>query len=123
MPIHNRFYVAQGKDPDPRLLMSLGPLLQVEISIPTALSRVLEKREVPIPPPIMGWALIDTGATRTCADAEALSKLGVSPIGVVKTGTAGGTVDQKLYPARLRFPTEGFEIEFRSVIGLFTLAF
>jgi len=32
-------------------------------------------------------------------------------------GTAGGPVQQSLYPAKFRFPGEAFEIEFSSVVG------
>jgi len=43
--------------------------------------------------------------------------LGVNPIGVTLMGTAGGPVQQSLYPAKFRFPGEAFEIEFSSVVG------
>jgi hypothetical protein len=60
----------------------MGPLLQVEISIPSALEQLLAAQNQPIPSPKTGWALIDTGATRTCVDAKTVSALGVNPIGV-----------------------------------------
>jgi hypothetical protein len=62
--------------------------------------------------------LIDTGATRSCVDSKVIASLGVKPIGVAVTGTAGGPVQQYRYPARFRFPGEGLEIEFSSVIGV-----
>lgn len=117
MPVHNRFFLASGNKINPEVLARSGPILQVEVSVPTPLSKFLASKEKPIPQSVTGWALIDTGATRSCVDAQALAKLGVSPIGLVETGTAGGTVPQHLYPARLRFPGEGLEVEFSSLIG------
>jgi predicted aspartyl protease len=96
----------------------MGPLLQVEVYVPSALEQLLIAQNQPIPPPRTGWALIDTGATKSCVDINAISTLGVNPIGVTLTGTAGGQVQQPLYPARFRFPGEAFEQEFSSVIGV-----
>jgi len=118
MPVHNRFFLGQGAKIDPHVLAQAGPLLHVEVSVPTALGRYLAERGQPIPAPVAGWALLDTGATRSCVDASVLQKLGLSPVGVVQTATAGGMVPQYLYPARLRFPAEGLDIEFASVIGV-----
>ena len=118
MPVHSRFFLAPGNRINPHLLARSGPVLQVEVSVPTALSKFLASKERPVPQPLTGWALIDTGATRSCADATVLTKLGLSPIGVVEAGTAGGKIRQYLYPAKLRFPGEGLEIEFTSLIGV-----
>jgi hypothetical protein len=91
--------------------------LPVEVSIPTALAQVLAAQNQVAPPPATGIALIDTGATRSCVDSKIISQLGVNPIGVITTGTAGGPVQQSLFPARFRFPGEGLDLEFSSVIG------
>ncbi len=117
MPIHNRFFL-QGGQINPNVLIQTGPLLQVEVAIPPALAQLLTAQNQPIPPAVQGFALIDTGATRSCVDAQVISSLGVQPIGLIATGTAGGQVQQSLYPAKLRFPAEGLEIEFSSVIGV-----
>jgi|FaiFalDrversion3_1042247.scaffolds.fasta_scaffold21286_1 hypothetical protein len=117
MPVHNRFFL-QGNQIGPHVLMQTGPLLQVEVSIPSTLAQLLTAQNQAIPPPVTGWALIDTGATRSCVDSKVIASLGVKPIGVAVTGTAGGPVQQYRYPARFRFPGEGLEIEFSSVIGV-----
>jgi hypothetical protein len=99
--------------------MSAGPLMQVQVEVPQALAAYLSKQGQPIPAPQSGWALIDTGATRTCVDRDVLTKLGVQPTGTVKTGTAAGQVEQLLFPAKLSFPVAGnFQIEFGSVIAV-----
>jgi len=117
MPVHNRFFL-QGNQINPQVLVQTGPLLQVEVSIPSALEQLLNTQNQPIPSPITGWALIDTEATRSCVDKRTITQLSVNPIGITMTGTAGGQVQQYLYPAKFRFPGEGLEIEFSSVVGV-----
>ena len=118
MPIHNHFFRDQNNAPAPPALVSIGPLLQVQVMLPPALAALLGKENQPIPPPQAGWALIDTGATRTCVDKTILEALGVQPTGSVTTGTAAGPVEQSLYPAKLNFPAANFELDFGSVVGV-----
>jgi hypothetical protein len=93
--------------------------MQVQVEVPQALAAYLSKQGQPIPAPQSGWALIDTGATRTCVDRDVLTRLGVQPTGTVKTGTAAGQVEQLLFPAKLSFPAAGnFQVEFGSVIAV-----
>ncbi|MEX2372252.1 MAG: hypothetical protein WD800_00470, partial [Dehalococcoidia bacterium] len=67
----------------------------------------------------MGWALLDTGASTTCIDGAVLRSLSVPPIGVAAVGTAGGQVQQGIYPAALRFPgMDDMQVEFSSVLGV-----
>jgi hypothetical protein len=121
MPVHNHFFRRQnqGQEPSPEGLMGAGPLMQVQVEVPQALAAYLSKQGQPIPAPQSGWALIDTGATRTCVDRDVLTRLGVQPTGTVKTGTAAGQVEQLLFPAKLSFPAAGnFQVEFGSVIAV-----
>lgn len=63
--------------------------------------------------------MIDTGATRTCVDEPILKNaLALKPIGIVNSGTAGGSVQQALYPARLVFTEQKLDLEFSSVVGV-----
>lgn len=119
MPVHNRFYIDRSTNrPNPNHLVHAGPILQVEVAIPSALAQHLTEHNLPIPPSVSGFALIDTGATRSCIDVQAISTLEVSSIGITTTMTAAGPAQQNLYPARFRFPGEGLEIEFSSVVGV-----
>ena len=119
MPIHNRHYVDQSiKEHIPAALATVGAILEVQIQIPKALSDLLESQNQVIPPPVTGFALIDTGATRTCADQLALSGLGINPIGLVSMGTAGGPTQCPLFPARLWFPSLNLGAEFDSIVGV-----
>jgi hypothetical protein len=101
-----------------RLLLDGGPLLLVTISIPSALERDLAAKNLPMPQALRGLALIDTGASRTCVDATAIRRLGVSAIDRAMCGTANGVVQQNLFPARFSFPAISLDIEFASVIGV-----
>lgn len=69
------------------VLASNGPILDVSVSIPQALANLYARHQQPIPSPVTGIAMIDTGATRSCVHGPIMSQLGVNPIGVVTSGT------------------------------------
>ena len=117
MPTLNNFSFQQSPggtlQPAPKTLMSAGPIIQVQFEVPTALASILQKNNIPIPSPIEGAALIDTGATLTSIDVGILTRLGINPVGVANVGTAGGPQRQSIYPARITFPgtaLPGFEL-------------
>src|SRR5438132_7889241 len=76
-----------------------GPILDISVTIPQALANLYARQQIPLPSPIAGIALIDTGATRSCVHGPIMSQLGVNPIGVVTSGTAAGPVPHNLFPA------------------------
>lgn len=123
MGVHNhQWYLqpgngSQGTDAI-TFLETFGPITQVEVHVPTALADFLQQTTQPIPQPVIGWALIDTGATSTCVDSSVIQSLGVPPIGVAAVGTAGGPQQQPVFPAALRFTGMGnTHEEFASVLG------
>jgi len=118
MSVYNRFFLQQDGQLNPRILISAGPVLRVEISVPNSLADLLTRQKRSIPPPKTGFALIDTGATKSGVDKSAISELGVQPVGITSILTAGGRVEQSLFPAHFRFPGEGMDIEFSSVLGV-----
>lgn len=118
MPIHNHFFLQQDGQLNPNILVSTGPILSVEVSIPQELADLLTKEKKAIPSPRAGFALIDTGATRSGVDKSVITQLGVQPVGLAKTLTAGGEVEQNLFPAHFRFPGENIDIDFSSVLGV-----
>jgi hypothetical protein len=119
MPVYDGEFRTQAGQPRPGGLLQAGPVLPVEIAVPTALSSFLSARNQQIPAPVAGFALIDTGATRSCVDSQVISSLGVNPIGITSLGTARGRSQHHLYPAKFNFPAmKGFEIEFGSVVGV-----
>jgi hypothetical protein len=102
----------------PARLAQYGPIIDVLISIPLALAELYTKQNKPIPSPIAGIGLIDTGATRSCVHDEIMKQLGVYPIGVATSGTAAGQVQHSLYPAHFSFPAANINIDFSSVVGV-----
>ena len=119
MPIHNRHYVDSTSHQHlPSALAAVGAILEVQIQVPKALSALLEAQNQVVPQPVTGFALIDTGATRTCADESSLSSLGINPIGIVSMGTAGGPTQCPLFPARLWFPSLNLGADFDSIVGV-----
>lgn len=119
MPIHNRHYMDQSRHEHfPAGLVAIGAALEVQIQVPKALADLLESQNQPIPPPVVGFALIDTGATRTCADQSSLTSLRINPMGLVTMGTAGGPMQCQLFPARLWFSSLSLGAEFDSIVGV-----
>jgi hypothetical protein len=122
MPTHNNFSFAPGRggmlQPSPQALAAVGPLIQIRIELPSALAANLLAASQPIPNPVDGLALIDTGATITSVHSVILTGLGINPVGVANVGTAGGPQQQSTYPARFSFPgtsLPGFDLA--QVIG------
>jgi hypothetical protein len=70
MPIFNSQFFendpAGGHRLGPTTLANLGPALAVSVAIPQALADLYTRQQRPLPSPITGIALIDTGATRSC---------------------------------------------------------
>ncbi len=121
MPVYNSQFFENFPDGrhkiSPLVLATIGPVLAVSVSIPQALAELYTKQQVPLPSPITGMALIDTGATRSCVHGPIMSELKVNPIGVVTSHTAAGPVLHSLYPAHFTFPVAKIEIDFASVVG------
>ena len=118
MPLYDGEFRTGAGDPGPGGLIQAGPVLPVEVAVSSHLSKLLAEQGKDIPPPVSGFVLIDTGATRSCVDIDAISKLGVNPIGIVDLGTAGGKSQHYLYPAKFSFPAIRFEVEFSSLVGV-----
>ncbi len=100
------------------VLAKEGPFLEVSVSVPQALAEFNTKNNIPIPSPITGIALIDTGASKSCVHASIMKQLQVSPIGVATSGSAAGQFTHSLFPAHFTFPVAKIEIDFTSVVGV-----
>jgi len=99
----------------PEALRARGGIFPVQISLPQVLADYLGQRGLPIPPPVSGNALIDTGASVSVVDLSVLSTLQISPISVVTVLTPTGSARQNLYPARFILPA--VVIDVTGVIG------
>lgn len=103
--------------PEPFRLQVAGPRVAIQIEVPSPLAKRLTEWGKPIPQPLTGWGLIDTGATSTAVSASAMSALGVSPVGVASVGTAGGRHEQPVFPLKLSLVQVGLALEFSQVTG------
>lgn len=111
MPVFNRYYLV----PNPALpgsglfgggvLFNAGPRVPVEIRVPNVLATYLTEKGKPVPAPVTGEALVDTGASISCVDETAIRGLGVNPVGIAQVGTpsTAGT-PQLQYPVLFQFP-------------------
>jgi len=91
--------------------------MAVQIEVPRALGQQFARSNQPIPQPITEVALIDTGATISAVHAPLIQQLGVAPVGVAKTGTAGGQHQQNLYPLRIGLTELTETIDYNQVLG------
>lgn len=81
--------------------MQRGPVVPVELRVPAKLEELLTKQGNPVPDPLRGPGLIDTGASISMVDEGAIAKLEIAPVGTTNLGTAGGQAQCALYPVRL----------------------
>jgi len=95
----------QALVPGSVVLAKQGFLLGIELRVPEQLEKLFLSENKPVPDPLTGPGLVDTGATFSMIDEDAVAHLCVSPVGVVTLGTAGGSKQSALYPVRLAIPT------------------
>jgi hypothetical protein len=81
-----------------------GPVVQVEIGLPEALEDFCVTNNIPVPPSISGFALIDKGASATAAHEGSLLSLGLQPIDSIPMHTLFGDRRSFVYSAKVSFP-------------------
>jgi len=121
VPVYNHYYILNNQI-RPELLKVKGPIIPVEISVPTLLVEHMTTAGVPIPKPATGFALIDTGASISAVDIDIITGLQVRPVGITEVFIAGDKeshkVMQNIFPAKFSFPgTPLPTIEFTAVLG------
>mgnify|MGYP001564370801 CR=1 FL=1 len=123
MPIHNHFTFEPNPSNPSQLrpgrsgLSALGPLMQVEVSIPDELAQYFTENNMPIPSPLTGMGLIDTGASITAVDVSIIQQLSIQPVGISNVFTPQGSAQQELFPIKLAFVGTQITINFSSVLG------
>ena len=96
----------------PAVLQSTGPVLQASVSVPVAERDARATLGRPIPEPVGGLVLIDTGASSTCVSQDAAARLNLKPLRIAQGLGAGGTHRNPVYFVR-------FEVAFGdSITGL-----
>lgn len=118
MPVYNRTYWPGNQVGYHHNLRLFGPIIPVQIALPQALAQYLISTNSPVPTPVSGMALIDTGASITSVDNTVFQSLNVQPVGVANVGGAHGAAQQSVFPASISFPgTQLTGLAFNQVIG------
>jgi predicted aspartyl protease len=126
MPVLNLQYSGEGNQPDgsvvtltPSQAFSVrGPLIQVSISVEQHMAEQLLQQGATLPQPVVGLALLDTGASSTCIDEALAQQLGVSPVDIVHVASAShAATEQSVYPARLEIVGSPITINAPRAIG------
>lgn len=82
-----------------------GPVIDVEISMPQPLESYYVKNKIQVPAPVVGYALIDTGASISGIHLPILQQLSLVPIDFIKLQGVTAIDDKApIYPARVSFP-------------------
>ena len=119
MPIHNHFTFEPNPSnpsqlrPGPSGLSALGPIMQVEVSIPDDLAQYFTENNIAIPSPLTGMGLISI----TAVDVSVIQQLGIQPVGISNVFTPQGSTQQELFPIKLAFVGTKITINFSSVLG------
>jgi len=126
MPILHSQFLAEGKLPGgksfqvaPSLaLMQRGPVVQIAVTLADVLASELVKQGKPVPAPIDGWGLIDTGAVSTCIDEAAATKLNLPVVNVVTLASASHASSKaKVYPVKFQIAGLPVAVNVPSAIG------
>jgi hypothetical protein len=100
----------------PDLLQARGPYVDVELRVPPALAASLAAAGKPVPAPINGPALLDTGASVSCVDKSVPPKLGLNPVGTTILQGAKGGGPSSLFPMRLEIQVMKWTIDYSNMV-------
>ncbi|MCP4897576.1 MAG: hypothetical protein GY906_11445 [bacterium] len=90
----------------PTVLADAGPLIEAAVVIPDQLVAPLKAAGKPIPSPVKGFMLIDTGASRTHISEETAAQLNLKPVGSGATYGAGGLHKRPVYQVKVIVPID-----------------
>ena len=95
----------EGKTlPAPSVFRDRGPIVPVELMVSDAHQEVLKQQQNPIPDPMKGFALIDTGALSTCLDISTAEIIGLPVCGTTEITSASHTVEVPIFVGKLVLP-------------------
>ncbi len=99
-------------------LILRGPCVQVTLNVPSSIAEQLLQQGKPIPEPISGIGLIDTGASSTCVDADVATRLQLPVIDVATMSSASHAASQQnVYPVAIELVGTPIAINAPRVIG------
>lgn len=91
---------------DPDLLVRTGPLIKATWGVPSAHAEALRAAGKPVPAPVAGLMLIDTGASRTAIAQAVVQELSLKQVGMGYTLGAGGKHTNPIVAALLTVTIE-----------------
>ena len=118
MPTLNFPAEATGHDsksvPAPAALVQSGPLLPATLTILDSERQMLALRGEPVPTAINGFALIDTGADKTCVDRATADRAGLPVVGKATMHSASHADHEvPVYNGKLSIPgIDDIELEY-----------
>ena len=132
MPIVNCRVGSGGDDVSrehaPGVLVARGPIVPVTITVPDTVQSSYVNLGSPIPEPVTGVALIDTGATSSCFDNSTALKAGLLTVGKGKIASASHPENEvPLYAGKMLLPglnfdvKSGFGVELSGIDGIVAL--
>jgi len=76
------------------IIPASGPCLEIAVGVSEQRADALRAKQLPIPQPVVKTALVDTGASCSCVDPDALNQLGLQPTGKtqIRTPSTGDAV-------------------------------
>lgn len=126
MPILHAQFAANKKNPDgstsnvppDEVLRRYGPCVDVIVTLDKAMAEALLQQGQPVPTPIAGKALIDTGASSSCIDDTTARSMRLPVIDVVKIASATHAADPRnVYPVQIEIAGIGLGIAAPRAIG------
>jgi hypothetical protein len=100
-------------------LQMMGPRIVIEIAVPDAVAAQIVAAGGTIPQPVVGSALIDTGASNTSIDAAVGTALALQVMNTILVSTPSGQTPHHVYPVKLAFPGTHLPlIPFQPVTGV-----
>lgn len=97
----------EGKEiliPASTVLARSGPVIQVAVSVTPEHLDVLKAAGRDVPAAVVGFALIDTGASITGVSEEVCQSLGLRPTGVATIHGVGGEKKHNCYAVMIQLP-------------------
>lgn len=91
----------------PRMTVPLGPdlpIIPLLVGLNGDETTRLIQAGVPVTPPVLVQAVIDTGATTSSVSAQIAQQLGLTPLKQANNQTAGGVVRVNLYEVSVGLP-------------------
>ncbi len=88
-------------------MVRFGPIIKGAFSAPIALARKLAEQGRPVPDPVRGYLIIDTGAVTLCVADFVPKQLGLSPVGIRDTAGVHGVQKNEVYHLHLQLMFSG----------------